>query len=367
MRSFQNLRAVPTGFIADHVSVVRLVRNTDDDNGKPPVAESAAVAESLRGTAGFEAVGLSNLLMFNDGYVTTSARTLENSATTPVRWLFIGRGYFEALRIPLLAGRGLTERDDAQAPRVAVVSEDLARKLFPGQSPLGKRFLAGRAIVDPKRGDETEIVGIVKDTKFANLANPAPDIVYNSLAQGGMFSSGTVLEVRTAMDPAAVGALAAARIRDRRLPLAVRSSTRLSDEIGDTLADDYIRMEASGIFGGVALVLIASGLYGLIAYTVARRTREIGIRMAVGSSAAAIVGIVVRQSLRLVAFGVLIGVPGAVLVMRALSGLAFGLAPVDYPSLAIAAALLGAADLGASCAPAWRAAHLDPMKALRVQ
>jgi ABC-type antimicrobial peptide transport system permease subunit len=169
------------------------------------------------------------------------------------------------------------------------------------------------------------------------------------------------------MEPAAVGALAAARIRDAHLPLAVRSSTRLTDEIGDTLADDYIRMQASGIFGGLALGLIASGLYGLIAYTVARRMREIGIRMAVGSSASAIVGIVVRQSLRLVAVGVLIGIPGAVLAMRALSGLVFGLPPVDYPSLAIAAALLGAAGLAASCVPAWRAAHLDPMKALRVQ
>jgi putative ABC transport system permease protein len=108
-------------------------------------------------------------------------------------------------------------------------------------------------------------------------------------------------------------------------------------------------------------------VYGLIAYNVARRTREIGIRMAVGSSVATIVRIVVRQSLSLVAVGVLIGIPGAVLVMRALSGLVFGLPPLDYPSLAIAAALLGAAGLAASCVPAWRAAHVDPMKALRVQ
>jgi predicted permease len=367
VRSFQKLHAVPTGFVANHVSVVRLVRNTDDDTGKAPVAESAAVAEGLRGTTGIEAAGLSNLLMFNHGYVMTSARTPENPTATPVRLLFIGRGYFETLRIPLLAGRGLTERDDAQAPRVAVVSEGLARKLFPDRTPLGKHFLVGRAVVDPKPGDETEIVGIVKDTKFANLAKPAPDIVYGSLAQGGTFSSGTILEVRSSMEPTAVGALAAARIRDAHLPLAVRSSTRLTDEIGDTLADDYIRMQASGIFGGLALALIASGLYGLIAYNVARRTREIGIRMAVGSSAAGIVGIVVRQSLRLVALGVLIGIPGAVLVMRELSSLVFGLPPVDYPSLAIAAALLGAAGLAASCVPAWRAAHVDPMKALRVQ
>ena len=247
------------------------------------------------------------------------------------------------------------------------MSEDLARKLFGGQAALGKRILFGRAVLEPKPGDKTEIAGIVGDTRFANLSKPAPDIVYVPVAQSSGFASGVVLEVRSAMDPQAVAALAAARIREEHLAVAVRSATRMIDEIGDTLADDSIRMQASSIFGALALALIGSGLYGLIAYTVARRTREIGIRMAVGSSAAGIVGIVVRQSLRLVAVGVLLGIPAAVAVMRAVSGLVFGLPPVDYASLAIAAALLGAAGLAASAVPAWRAAHLNPVKALRVQ
>ncbi|HTX34490.1 MAG TPA: ADOP family duplicated permease [Bryobacteraceae bacterium] len=366
VRSFQNLHAVPIGFVADHVSVLRFSHDTDD-SPKAPIQEAAVLADSLRGTAGVQKAGLSGLLMFNDAYVMSSLRKVEDPAIQSIHLLTIGPGYFETLRIPLLAGRELTERDNVQAPSVAVVSESLARKLFPGRNPLGKRVFLARAVLEAKPGDETEIVGIVKDTRFARLADPPPDIVYTSLFQNGSFGAGVVMEIRSSLDPRAVGALAAARIRAAHLPLTLRSATRLSDEIGDTLADDYIRMQASSLFGGLALVLIASGLYGLIAYSVARRAREIGIRMAVGSSTGGIVGIVVRQSLELVAVGVAVGIPGAVMVMRAVSSLVFGLPPVDYASLTIAAALLGAAGLAASCVPAWRAAHLDPMKALRVE
>ena len=367
VRSFQNLRAVPMGFVADRVSVVRVVSSTDDAQAKAPLREAAALAESLRGIGGVETVGLSSKLMFNDAYVLSSTRRLDDPELRPIHLLPVGPGYFESLRIPLVAGREVSQRDEGKQWSVAVVSEGLAKKLFPGGTALGKRILLARAVMEHKPGDETEIVGIVKDTRFTYVAKPAPDVVYTSMFQGGTFGSGVVLEISSTLDPATVGALAAARIRDAHLPLVVRSATRLTDEIGDTLADDYVRMQASSLFGGLALVLIASGLYGLIAYSVARRTREIGIRMAVGSSTGGIVGIVVRQSLGLVAVGVAVGIPGAVMVMRAVSSLVFGLPPVDYASLAIAAALLGAAGLAASCVPAWRAAHLDPMKALRVQ
>ncbi len=367
VRSFQNLLAVPTGFVAEHVSVVRLVRNTDDEAPTPPAREAALLADSLRGARGVEAAGLSNLLMFNDGYTLMSLRLPVAQQITSAHVVSIGRGYFETLRIALIAGRDLTERDAAPLGRVAVITESLAHKLFPGQIPLGKHILLGRAVRDPKPGDETEVVGVVKDTKFTSVAQPAPDVVYIPLLQGETHSAGIVLEIRSPLDPPAVGAMAAARIRAAHLPLAVQSVTALADEIGASLADDSIRMQASSLFGGLALALIASGIYGLIAYSVARRTREIGIRMAVGSRPSAIVGLVVRESLGLVAVGVALGIPGAVAVMRAVSGMVFGLPPVDYPSLAIAAALLAVAGLAASAGPAWRAAHLDPMKALRVQ
>jgi ABC-type antimicrobial peptide transport system permease subunit len=143
-----------------------------------------------------------------------------------------------------------------------------------------------------------------------------------------------------------------ARIRDAHLPLKVQSATALNDEIGATLADDHVRMMASSLFGGLALLLIASGLYGLMAYTVAQRTREIGIRTAVGASASGIMVLVLRQSLRLVAVGIVVGIPGAVAAMRALNRIVFGLPPVDFASLGIAAALLAIAGVAASFVPA---------------
>ena len=367
VRSLRNLRAVPTGFVADRVSVIRLIPSTDDDAPVAPVREAAALADSLRGTAGIQAIGLSNLLMFNDAYSQYSLRRPEEAKLSSARVLMVDKGYFETLRIPLVAGRNFTARDDEHAPKVAVLSESLARRLFPNGGALGGQVLMGMAVREHKPGDETEIVGVVKDTKFTSVAAPAPDIVYTPIFQGTGHSHGVVLELRSALAAAPLSALVRARVRDAGLPLSVQPATALNDEIGASLADDYIRMQASSLFGGLALVLTASGLYGLIAYTVARRTREIGIRMAVGSSAAGIVGLVVRQSLGAVALGVVLGIPGAVLVMRWVSGMVFGLPPVDYVSIGIASALLAIAGLAASSAPAWRAAHLDPVKALRIQ
>jgi ABC-type antimicrobial peptide transport system permease subunit len=144
-------------------------------------------------------------------------------------------------------------------------------------------------------------------------------------------------------------------------------ATALSEEIGASLQNDYIRMRASTLFATLGLVLISSGLYGLMAYTVAQRTREIGIHAAIGASTFRIMALVLRQSFRLVALGIAIGIPCSMAVMRALTGLVFGLPPVDVPSLAMGAALLMLAGVAASFLPAWRAAHLDPVQALRTQ
>jgi predicted permease len=367
IRSLQNLRAVPTGFVARDVSVVRLHRNPDGDALNPPLREAMALADSLRGAPGVQSASLSNFVIFNDAYVLRTVRPLDSPKAFSMHQLVVAPGYWDVLRIPILSGRGFTGRDDERAPRVAVLNRSIAERLFPNQNPLGKHILVGGSISPYRPGDDTEVVGIAKDTKFTSVSAPAPDLVYLPLLQAQTNSQGLVLEARSSMDPAALGAVVRARIRDAHLPLTMQSATALYDEIGVSLADDYIRMQASSIFGGLALALIASGLYGLMVYTVARRTREIGIRAAIGASTLGIMVLVLRHSFRLVAVGIVIGIPGAVAVMRALSGIVFGLPPVDFASLGIGAALLLIAGAAASFVPAWRAAHLDPMQALRVQ
>ena len=152
-----------------------------------------------------------------------------------------------------------------------------------------------------------------------------------------------------------------------RAPEALGSVVYLNDAVGASMLNDRIRTQASGVFGALALLLITAGVYGLMAYSVARRTREIGIRVAVGSSPGRIVGLVLGESLKLVLLGVLVGVPGAVAVMKAIHGMVFGLSPVDPLSLGASVVALCLTGTAASAIPAWRAARLDPVRALRVE
>jgi ABC-type antimicrobial peptide transport system permease subunit len=252
---------------------------------------------------------------------------------------------------------------------MAMVSEGMARRLFSGENPLGKHILPGR-FQQAKAEDETEIVGIVNDIKFGSVTTPAPDMVFQPLLQGQNNSATTSalkLHVRSRMAAAEVAALVRARIGEMRLPVSVDAAAPLEDAIANSMLNDRIRMQASGVFGVLALLLITAGIYGLMAYSVAMRTREIGIRMVVGSQPSQIVAMVLRQGLRLTAAGVVVGLPGALTVMKAVSGLVFGLSPIDWASVAIAVLVLCVTRILASVAPAWRAAYVDPVEALRVQ
>jgi ABC-type antimicrobial peptide transport system permease subunit len=152
-----------------------------------------------------------------------------------------------------------------------------------------------------------------------------------------------------------------------RLPLKIESSSTLSDEIGFSYQTDTIRMQATSLFGAIALLLIMAGIYGLMAYSVSQRSREIGVRVAIGATSGRVVHLVLRDSLKLIGAGLLPGIPAALAAMKALEGLAFGLAEYDIPSLIAAAVVLLLMGLAAAGIPAWRATRVDPVEALRVQ
>ncbi len=361
LRSFQNLRSVPTGFSAEHVSVVELASTSDSETVNPPTHEAVALADSLRAVPDVESAALADFLTFNDGKVGYKAAVPGAPAGSrlDVIVLRLDSTYFTALHIPLIAGRAFAARDDERAPRVVILAEGTARRFFPGQNAVGKTILLG--------GAANEVVGVVKDIKFTSLAAPAPDVAFQPLLQGENHNETVKLQVRSRMAPGEVAALVRNRIREARLPMSVESVSALEDAIGASLVNDRLRMQASSLFGALALLLIAAGVYGLMAYSVVRRTREIGIRMAVGSSSGKIVRLVMAESLRLVWIGIGVGLPGAVAVMKGISTMVFGLSPVDLASLGIAALILAATGAAAAAVPAWRAAHLDPVEALRVQ
>lgn len=364
-RSFQNLRSVPLGFSPEHVSVVELGSAGDQELGTLPDREAVDLADSLRGDSGIESVCLANFATFGDSQILFPLRLPGDAsqAKTLTVALRVDPNYFSALRIPVVAGRDFSRQDATRQPRTVVLGEATARRLFASQNPIGR-------MVNLLPGQDAEVVGVVRDIKFSNVTAPSPYVLFQPWLQkeiGGARMATIKLQIRSRMSPENVAARVRARIVAGHLPLTVQSASALEDKIGASMQNDRIRMQASSLFGVLALALITAGIYGLTAYSVIRRTREIGIRMAVGSTPGKVARLVLRASLRPALIGVLIGLPGAVVVMKAISSMAFGLAPVDPVSLVVAAAVLIGAGIGGSVAPAWRAAHLDPVQALRVQ
>jgi predicted permease len=366
-RSFQNLRSVPVGFSPEHVSVIRLASGQDpdpDEERAAPVREALDLVDSLRRAPGVESAGLSDFVAFNDSiaHMTMTTPGVPRDYRRGLNALHVDHGYFDTLRIHLLAGRPFEPRDDERAPKVAILNQRAARRFFPNQNPVGHNILLGSTAI------QTQVVGVVNDTKSGSLADAAPETIYLPVLQvSEAISDDVIVQIRSSLGPAAIASMLQSRIRAGHLPVTVQSASTLQDEIAATLHSDRLRMQASSLFGALALLLIVVGLYGLMAYSVVRRTREIGIRMAVGSEPVAIMRLVLNESLRLVLLGVIVGIPGAVALTKAISSMLFGLSPVDPASLATAAVILAITGIAASAAPAWRAAHLDPVSALRLE
>ena len=270
-----------------------------------------------------------------------------------------GSGYFETLRIPVLAGRSFSEQDPGGSPSLAVVNEELARRLFGGGNPVGRRL---SALVRGKAA-ELEIVGVVKDTAQRELrAKPYPT-VYVPYAQ-------LTAEIPSTLAARASGSLAqvSAAIQkavQAKLPESSIEVRTFSSQVEATIAQERMMAALAGGFGGLALLLAGVGLYGLLNYSVLRRTREIGIRMALGAQRSEVVGKEVRGALRLVAAGLALGLPGAWVASRWVESLLFGLTPTDPATIAGAGAVLVAAALAAAYGPARRASRVDPTTALR--
>ena len=264
------------------------------------------------------------------------------------------------MEIPLVAGRGITERDRQGAPRVAVINEAAARKYFPNESPIGRYFggtLEGSGSV--------EIVGVLRDAKYNGVRDAAVPTRYTPFAQG--FQGTGTFEVRTAGDPlTTVGAVRdTVRKVDATLPL-TNVRTQL-EELEGRFLQEKVFARAYTLFGGLALLVASIGLFGVMSYSVARRTNEIGIRMTLGARTRDVMGLVMRESLVLVATGVAIGVAAAFAASRLVANLLFGLTPTDPLAMAGAIVMMLLVSALAGYLPARRASKVDPMVALRCE
>jgi len=364
LRSFVHLLRGDLGFNADHVLTIRVLPpNNKYETDAKKIAFSDQVMERIQSLPGVKAAGTVTFLPLS-GWWGGRTVALESQATPEdqrpkMMWSSVTPGYFRALGIPLLKGRLFTERDNQGAPGVAIISKSLARRLAPNGEPLGERI-----DVQGVKG-AVEVVGVVGDVHHMGMTAELTSEVYLPFAQ--VPEPIMCFGIRTDGDPYSVAKEAQRAIWAVDKDQAVGFVMSMSQLASESLAPQRVMMLILGAFGGMALVMAAVGLYGVIANSVAQRTHEIGVRMALGARSGDVLKLVVGQGLGLVAAGIAIGLGGAFGLMRFVSSLLYGVRASDPVTLAGAALVLAGVALGASYIPARRAMRVDPMVALRYE
>jgi predicted permease len=354
---------VDLGFERSRLVVFQVQPGLNGYQGERLVGYYQELERRIAALPGVRAVGFSQLgpvgMGSSTGMATVPGRTPPGQRVEFYRQR-VDPGYFSALGLPALRGRLIGPQDVRGALRVAVVNQRLAREFFGRDDPLGARFEMGGAREAP-----AVIVGVVRDAKYNQIRDPAPPTAYLSYLQTTLYLTGMTFEVRCAGEPPAVmrEIARAALALDRNVPLA-RLRT-VAEVVDRTLFLERAFALLSASFGALALLLACVGLYGTITYAVARRTHEIGVRMALGARRAAILGMVLRETLVVVACGVVAGLPAAWMGTRLLASRLFGLSAHDPATLALSTGAIVAAAVVAGLLPARRAAKVDPMVALR--
>jgi putative ABC transport system permease protein len=356
VRTLQNLQNLDPGFRSEGVLLVGLeARET---------AVSQELVDALQLIPGVMSASVSTHTPLSGAIWSEPAVPAGQPLPERDTAFFVGAGphFFTTMRIPLVAGREFTEHDSADGPAVAVVNEAFAARYFAARNPLGQH-LSAKVRGRPR---ELEVVGLVKNTNAAGLRKVPPPTVYVSYAQvtGGNFPVYPTLEVRAG---GALGQVAVAvrQALQRRLPGETIEVRPLSAQVDATIVQERMMATLAGAFGLLALMLACVGLYGLLAYSVARRVKEIGIRMALGAQRTQVIAHVFGGAARLVMIGIAVGAPVAWAASRWVESMLFGLKPTDPAAMAGAIVLLITAAQLAAYVPAQRAARVDPMAALR--
>jgi predicted permease len=298
-----------------------------------------------------------------DGAVTVSGNNPPSEIPNDVLFNVIGPDYFKTMEIPLLAGRPFNAHDTAVSPKVAVINETMAKEFFPGGSPIGRHF--GMVGEEPKTKTDIEVVGVVKDAKYMSVQERRWPAAYYPYTQNVQYYND--FEVRYSGDPAIIIPEVRRAIARINSSLPVSYENTLAQQVDRSVARQALVARLSVFFGLLAVFLACIGIYGLMSYSVTRRTNEIGIRMALGAEQWAVLWMVMRESLALVGLGLAIGLPVALAADRLVAGMLFGLNPTDPVSMLGAAIVLLVFAALAGYIPTHRAAKVDPTVALRYE
>lgn len=366
-KSLYRLLHVDIGFQVDHLATLHVrLPDTQFPRDSEKVAFTRRLLDRVESLPGVRAAGVTSVLPAscdcNSDWVRIAGRPFNGNHIT-VNERDVSAGFFSTLRTKLLAGRYFTDADDASKPRVVVINHAFARKYFPGEDPVGKQI--GDPTLSPP--SMKQIVGVVEDFKEEALDHEQQPAVYYPFNQNA--SSGYILIVRTSQEEHTILPALTAAIHKLNMDVGVEQGSTMSDQINDSQTAYFHRSTAYLVegFAALALVLSAVGLYGVIAYSVSQRTREIGVRMALGAQRWSVHRMVLREAAWLTGAGIAIGVVCSLAFGELLRGLLFGVRAWDLPTLATVAIVLGLLALSASYIPAHRAASVNPVAALRAE
>ncbi|HEU0184103.1 MAG TPA: ABC transporter permease [Blastocatellia bacterium] len=373
-RSLGKLKSLDAGL--DRENVLLISTNpimVGYQEGRPIADLYKRMLERIKAVPGVLSASLSPQALLGVGGTNTSV-VVQGRAERPrdnddvpdrsgIPWLCeVGPEYFETAGMTILRGRGITAQDDETAPRVAVINETFARYYFGDDNPIGRRFGQGH-----ESSGDIEIVGVVKDAKYNSLREPALRTYYVPYFQYSERWRATTFQIRTAVDPTSVIAAVRQATREVDANLPLFNIKTLARQVDESIAQERLIGAVSSFFGLLALLLAAVGLYGVNAYAVSRRTREIGVRMALGARRGAVLRMVLRQGMKLALIGVGLGLAASLAVTRVIANLLFDVTPTDPVTFIGAPILLLIVALAACYVPARRATRVDPLIALRCE
>jgi putative ABC transport system permease protein len=369
IKSVVRLRAVDAGFNPERLLTMNLaVPSTRYRDGAAQAAFFERLVQKLGELPGVDSAAATSVLPFSGNFdgrsLAVEDSPVPRGQEVSVDLYITTPGYLRAMQIPLLEGRALDERDAKESPPVALVSETMARKLWPGRSPLGRRvkFPGSEKNQQPWR----TVVGVVRDVKHYGLDRE--DLMQMYLPESQFPTNFMTLVVRASSgDPAALLGSVRREVAAADRELAVFGVATMEQLLADSVALRRFSMLLLGVFACVAVALAGVGIYGVISYSVTQRTREIGVRVALGARPRDVLRLVLGRGLGLVSAGIALGLAGGLAATRVIEGLLFGVGARDPLTFAAVAALLAAVALAACLTPARRATKVDPMVALRYE